>query len=384
MPTMSSEETLNTDLIRERLRSVGLSQKDLATQVEVTAQAVTNWLKGTDFPRPSALLRIATALEVSLDDLLVRDDPAKPVIAFRKKGSSKTTRAHIEKAEHIGWLLRPLVEFLPEQNQIRPVFRSAQYSDDVVTTAAAQARQQLVGKKEVVKYSDLIHEFSRCGAVVVPVLWGEKEKHKNALHIHLPQENITFIFFNLDTRIEDFKFWMAHELAHVYTPHLAGSDEGEDFADRFAGELLYPTRLAAIAYKEIESLSTQTLKLDFLKQVASKHEISLYTVYSRVQAYAKSQKLPDLKVSEASVHKLRNLHVTGNMSEKLFKGALPDVKSYLKVARVKFESCFFDALSQMIETQDVVAGYLQQILGITHAEAVEIHQVLVNDGTGCS
>jgi len=31
---------------------------------------------------------------------------------------------------------------------------------------------------------------------------------------------------NLDTHLEDFKFWMAHELAHVFTPALAGKDEG--------------------------------------------------------------------------------------------------------------------------------------------------------------
>lgn len=379
-----SSEALNTDLIKNRLRSIGLTQKDLATQIDVTAQAVTNWLKGKDFPRPPALLRMATLLEVSLDELVSRDDPARPVIAFRKKGSSKTTQAHVEKAEHVGWLLRPLVKFLPAQSQIRPVFRSSEYSDDAVASAAAEVRQKLVGKKQVLKYGDLIQEFSRCGAVVVPVLWGEQEKHKNALHIHLPKEDVTFIFLNLDTRVEDFKFWMAHELAHVYTPHLSGSDEGEDFAELFAGELLFPTEMATAAYETIKGLRTQTLKLDYLKELASKQEISLYTVYSRVQSYVKAQKLPKLNISEASVHKLRNLHVTENMSEKLFRGASPGAEKYVKVTREKFESGFFNALSKMIEEQDVGSGYLQQILNITHSEAIEIHQVLANDGTGCS
>ena len=155
-----SSEALNTDLIKNRLRSIGLTQKDLATQIDVTAQAVTNWLKGKDFPRPPALLRMATLLEVSLDELVSRDDPARPVIAFRKKGSSKTTQAHVEKAEHVGWLLRPLVKFLPAQSQIRPVFRSSEYSDDAVASAAAEVRQKLVGKKQVLKYGDLIQELS--------------------------------------------------------------------------------------------------------------------------------------------------------------------------------------------------------------------------------
>ena len=381
---MTSENALNTELIKDRLRSAGLSQKDLAAQVDVTAQAVTNWLKGKDFPRPPTLLRLATVLEVSLDDLLLRDDPAKPVIAFRKKGSSKTTQAHIEKAEHTGWLLRPLVEFLPARNQIRPVFRSAEYTDEVVAIAAAQIRRNLVGDKAVVRYSDLVHEFSRCGAVVVPVLWGELEKHKNALHIHLPQEDITFIFLNLDTRIEDFKFWMAHELAHVYTPHLAGSNSGEDFADLFAAELLFPKSFAEEAYEKIRDLSTQTQKLNYLEQMASKHEISLYTVYSRVQSYALSRKLAALSISETSVHKLRNRFVTDNMSTRFFNSEPPRVTQYLKVAQEEFQSVFFDALAKMIEARDVGSGYVQQILNITHAEAVEIHQVVANDSTGSS
>ena len=72
--------------------------------------------------------------------------------------------------------------------------------------------------------------------------WGALQNHKNALHILLPQERVTFIFLNLDTHLEDFKFWMAHELAHVFTPQLAGKDEGGDFADAFCGRLAVPQR----------------------------------------------------------------------------------------------------------------------------------------------
>ena len=41
---------------------------------------------------------------------------------------------------------------------------------------------------------------------------------------------------------------MAHELAHVFTPRLAGHEEGEDFADAFAAALLFPKELACAAY----------------------------------------------------------------------------------------------------------------------------------------
>jgi Zn-dependent peptidase ImmA (M78 family) len=52
-----------------------------------------------------------------------------------------------------------------------------------------------------------------------------------------------FIQLNLDTNLEDSKFWMAHELAHVHTPDLAGNEESENFADAFDSALLFPAEL---------------------------------------------------------------------------------------------------------------------------------------------
>ncbi|MCZ3114980.1 hypothetical protein NYZ21_21315, partial [Acinetobacter baumannii] len=89
-------------------------------------------------------------------------------------------------------------------------------------------------------------------------LWGEKQLHANALHIALPAERVTFVFVNLDTKLEDFKFWMAHELAHVYTPYMAGKEEGEDFADAFAGALLFPQPCAIEAYGDAARSKRET------------------------------------------------------------------------------------------------------------------------------
>ena len=381
---MNSEKTLNSALIKQTLRKLGLSQKELAEQTDVTGQAVTNWLKGKDFPRPAALLRLSVSLGLEVDDLVTGQDAATPIVAFRKKGSSKTTQAHIEKATHIGWLLRPLVPFLPLQSQIRPVLRSDPNDPKTVCDAATQTREKLVGNKPVIKYGDLIQEFSRCGAVLIPVMWGEQEKHKNALHIHLPQEDITFIFLNLDTRVEDFKFWMAHELAHVYTPHLAGTEEGEEFADTFASKLLFPVSLAKDAYNKISKLNTQKLKVEALEVVAREHTISLYTVFSQINAYAEDNDLSKLGVSEKSVHQLRNIHVSEKVSEKLFGEKQPTARKYLRECTKKFKTSFFDTLGKKILERDVAAGYLQQVLSVTHAEASELHQVLVDGRTRTS
>ena len=75
------------------------------------------------------------------------------------------------------------------------------------------------------------------GAVVVPLMWGPLRNHHNALHTRPTHEQVMFIFIDLDTRLDDFKFWTPHELARVFTLELAGSAADADFTDAFAGVL---------------------------------------------------------------------------------------------------------------------------------------------------
>ncbi|WP_419611285.1 helix-turn-helix domain-containing protein [Thiolapillus sp.] len=52
------QKILHSDAVHNALIKRGVTQKDLASEVGVSAQAVTNWLKGKDFPRPPALLKL--------------------------------------------------------------------------------------------------------------------------------------------------------------------------------------------------------------------------------------------------------------------------------------------------------------------------------------
>lgn len=56
--------------IAEARRGRGLTQKDLANKVSVTAQAVSKWERGSACPDISILDEIAEALDVSISDLL--------------------------------------------------------------------------------------------------------------------------------------------------------------------------------------------------------------------------------------------------------------------------------------------------------------------------
>lgn len=369
--------TINSAALQDALSKRGLTQKQLAETVGVSAQAVTNWLQGKDFPRPPALLKLATALMLSFEQLVKPPEEGRPVVAFRKKGNAKTTADHIARASSIGILLKPLVPFLPEVRALRTLITSPSTDYFKLEVAVAQTRKGLgIGEHAVLGYEHLFSEFQCCGAVLVPVLWGAKGSHENALHIRLPKEDLTFIFLNLDTRIEDFKFWQAHELAHVYTPDLAGSNEGEDFADAFAGALLFPKACAESAYREAAQASDGGGVIRVLQKYANEHTISLNTVYQQIQRFAKSSDLPALKVEEVSIHTVRNHYKGPLVSETLFDPMPPEPKLYISACEHIFKSDFFTALKRMILENGTGPSYVQQVLNTSLRDAVAIYEEL--------
>ena len=368
------QKAIQSENVRLALQGLGWSQKDLAAQLGVTAQAVTNWLKGVDFPRPDTLLKLATMLKLQFSDLVVAPDAGQPIVAFRKKAGTKTTDDHVLKAMAMGALLKPLVPFLPELRALRVQLASPSTEYHALQAVVAEARTRIgVGGRAVLHYEHLIGEFAANGAVIVPVLWGEKQNHKNALHILLPNEQVTFIFLNLDTRLEDFKFWMAHELAHVYTPHLAGRDEGEDFADAFAGALLFPKVLAELAYPLAAKQANSTGVIKELQKQAATHSISLYSVFCEVNRYAMAHGLSPLGCKEKEIHAVRN-SVRGKLvSEILFEPSPPIPPAYIAAADNVFRSPFFAALKRMLKSKGTGPGYVQQIMDIPMQDAMTLH-----------
>jgi transcriptional regulator with XRE-family HTH domain len=373
------QKVLHRESLKNALTQKGWTQKDLASALGVSAQSVTNWLKGEDFPRPDKLLRLATTLKLRLDQLIQTNDSTdRPVVAFRRRAATKTTTAHIEKAQAMGALLRPLVGYLPPLRALRTELPnpSTEYAD--LQRAVAQAREKLgIGQQAVLQYDALTREFAANDAFIVPVLWGEKQQHQNALHILLPAQRVTFIYLNLDTYIEDFKFWMAHELAHVYTPDLAGSEEGEDFADAFAGALLFPQALAEQAYCESAAAPRKAAVITALQRHAHEHSISLFTVYRQAQAYAQAHHQPPLRLNEGTdIHAVRNHQRGPLVSTLLFDPLPPEPMAYLAATRNAFGSEFFPSLQRMLREQGTGASYIQQILDVPLADATAIHSAL--------
>lgn len=371
------QKVLHSESVRSALASKGWDQKRLAEAVGVSGQAVTNWLKGQDFPRPATLLKLASVLSLGFDQLVQPDLASQPVIAFRKKGGAKTTEEHVLRARAMGAMLKPLVQYLPARQSLRTQISDASLTYDHLQVTVAAVRSKLgIGQCAVLSYEHLIKQFVENDAVIVPVMWGEKKRHENALHILLPSEKVTFIYLNLDTYLEDFKFWMAHELAHVYTPELAGKDEGEDFADAFAGALLFPRELAHEAYVGAGAKRSASGTIAVLHAFAKEHGISLFSVFAEVNKYVAAQGLAPLKASERDIHAVRNSSRGELVSVSLFKPLPPDPKTYIASAHGVFQSRFFAALRAMLRDRGTGAGYVQQILSVALPDAQAVYEEL--------
>ena len=372
-------KVIHSESIKEALKVRGWSQDQLAKAIGESPQVVSHWLQGKNFPRPEKLLKLATTLKLGFNQLVL-PDADQPRIAFRKKAGARTTDEHIVKALAMAALLKPLVPYLPERRALHTLLPAPSTEYAPLQLAVAQVRQQLgIGAQAVLRYEHLIQEFKHNDALLIPVLWGEKQNHKNALHILLPSDKVTFVYLNLDTHLEDFKFWMAHELAHVYTPELAGTNEGEDFADAFAGALLFPQGCAELAYARASQPKGLTAMLDVLLEEANAHSISLNTVHLQVQAYAKAKGFTALPLEDRQIHAVRNRLRNGLVSEALFRPAPPKAEELIAATGHVFGSFFFVALKQMLAERGTGAGYLQQILDIGLEDATALHGALVGE-----
>lgn len=99
---MSNNDILLKDMgkrISERRKDMKLSQEELAELAEVSPQLLSTAERGTKALRPENLLKISTALRVSVDYLLTGEiiDKDLSIISNKLKNASSTQVRSIEK-----------------------------------------------------------------------------------------------------------------------------------------------------------------------------------------------------------------------------------------------------------------------------------------------
>lgn len=372
---------LNIEKINQKCQELGFTQTKLSKELDVTREAVSQWLKGEKFPRPDKLLRLAQVLKLNFSELVKKVSlENEPVVAFRKKGAHKITPEYIEQAKDMGRILKHLVPHLPFDNLSQPASLIRPLTDyPYIQKVVNKVRNEInVQEGDAIDFSHLIKFFNELHAVLIPVLWGSKDKHENALHIYLPESMTTWIYLNLDCKIHDFKFWMAHELGHVYAPDLK-DDEGEEFADSFAGAFLFPEKLAEREYIQLRRLTNIGCMINHIKGIAEKLVVSPLTVYYEINKYANYSNKPVIDLESNKEIFKANINFNKQfktLSEVVFGSKSPSPAKYIACAKEEFGSPFFDSLKTYIEDNRKSASFVQNILNISILDAQNIYEEL--------
>ena len=376
-----SNKQLNVNKVAQKLESLGLSQAKLASELGVSRQAVSKWMRNEKFPRPEKLLRLAKLLKLSFDEIVRKiESDDEPIVAFRKKGMHKIPPDYIENAKDIGSLLEKLVPYLPFDNFSRPPSLIDPKLDYIYVHRITKEIRRIIGAdgQSEIFFESLISFFNQYHAVLIPVFWGNRNQHENALHIYLPKTMTTWIYLNLDSKMHDFKFWMAHELGHVKSPDLKG-DLAEDFADAFAGALLIDQKTAESEYIHLRRLGAIAKQINRIKQVAEALVVSPITVYYEINKFAKHTNKPEIDLeTNRAIYKAATVFNKQfkTVSQLLFNNKKPTPSEYISCPKKIFESPFFDALKAFLKESRKSAGFIQSILNLPLADAQHLYEEL--------
>jgi transcriptional regulator with XRE-family HTH domain len=379
------EKSLNLPVIKEKLVELGISQSEVAGRLGLTRAAVSKWFTGKAFPRPAELLKFGKMLELAYKDLVrIEVAPPAPLVAFRKRANTKTTDVHVHRAEEMGRALEDLVPYLPfDAFQTAPRLKNPSSNYGYLQKLVSRIRGELgIDSTGPVDFRDLIGKFNELQAVLVPVMWGRQQRHENALHIYLPTSKTTWIFLNLDSEAHDFKFWMAHELGHVLSVGLleAGATEAaEDFADAFAGALLFPEAAAAPAYAEYQRKKSDMSRIQDLVRVGDNYLISPFSVYKEIEKYAGENALEFTPVPQTLLHaEITKLHKKyPTISESLFDGDRPSADRYMRLVDENFDTPIFKVLGEYVRDHHPSEAIISQMLDIPLIDAREIKRAML-------
>lgn len=370
---------LNVLLIKKTMRALGLTGKDVGDACGVTKEAASNWLKGESMPRPSKLLDLAELLKLPVEQLMAPIEARpEPVVAYRMRGNRMPTLAAREAGDEVARHLRQLVPLtaghsfftnrgIPEPN----------LSEACIGDAVAATRSLLnLSPDEKVTHDHLFQLFSKIGVILVPVFWGgDREGHENAMSVYLPDSRTTWVLFNLGCRIDDFSYWLAHELGHALTLHALQGDDGERFAERFAQKLLFPESVAAQALQAIRAADNPLATATWF---AGSFDVSIVTVVKAADGVARQHGEAPTGLDTGPFYGTwkRNRKNFPTAAQQLFGTDEPAALEYIVKSEQMFGTPVFRALARFQQLEGRSPAFVAATLNVNMGDGLVLSQAL--------
>lgn len=333
----------------ERLLEKGMNASNVAKRLNVSRECVSKWLKGESMPKPDKLLQIGLLLGVAYNELVMRfGDVTTPIVHFRRKQNRKESVEDKTATDAMADFVRRIARFGSSDAGItiaplvnpRPDYEYAAWAADFF-------RKQLNLPRKL-KSADLIRWFNLFRINLIPAFWGDCEYYGNALRIFLPKEKSTWVVLNLDSKITDFLFWMAHELGHSITPLLCGN-EAETFADNFAQALLFPPIEASALYRKMIGAGKSN-ELAMILGAAKDWNVSPYTVFLALSHVEKQQGLEtSILPRPQTVMGAANRKLSKNtVALSVFQKDKPSPSEFIKKSENWLNTSFFRSLATFL------------------------------------
>lgn len=356
----------------EALREKGLNASQVAAKLGVSRECVSKWLQGESMPKPDKLLALGVLLGVTYGQLVVRfGDLAAPIVHFRKKQNRVPDREDMEVTDSIADFVKHVAKYSPAGEGITISPLTNPKSDYEYAAVAANYFRRQLNLPTVIKSENLVQWFKLFGINLIPAFWGDEEYYGNALRISLPGRS-TWVVLNLDSKVSDFLFWMAHEIGHSIAPSLDG-DMAEEFADHFAEALLFPPAEADTLYASLPA--TRGANVGTIIKTAHKWHVSPYTILKALQwAERRSEKvktcLPNGRTVMSAASRGRVSEQT--VAEIVFNGKSPTPESFISKSESWLKTSFFEALSTYLTQgtgDNLPIGSVSHLFGISPDDA---------------
>ena len=364
---------LNIKAIQKKMEELGMHQARLAKEMGVSRESISQWLKSSKMPRPAYLLKLATLLELSFSEIVMKEEPIG-TYAYRTHRKAKLDEPRSEKAEVMMALLYEMYkDSEPASLLAIPKLENPNLEYDYIQKAAQTIRNLMgLDETQVVNLKNIIGLMHSFQIILIPVLW--TEKGDQALTIHLREPNQFCLYLNIETKVCDLTFWLMHELAHILTPDLS-LKEAEQFADSFAGALLFPEKRTQELANELLPITNKGVQIIRILQEATNRGVAPTCIFKEINCFLdrKNKPLLDISIYPASTNYRKSVPL---LSELLFKKNTPTAMQYIEESSDFFGSDFWESLKRWLIEQSKTSSTVQAILNIPLIDAKEVYSYL--------